>query len=398
MEGPVAQLAEQWTFNPKRVGSSPTRPIIPGTMRDYVSLPADELDRFVQRSKASSALPALPDVPLLLRGILRKAAELVPSEAGRILLDDPMAKVERPTENDLHTVAAFGGGAEDVMGEAAPATEGMAGRVYTTQTSFHETRAEPAGGVATAAERLTRAPVRTVIAAPIVIGGTTCGTMELYNRLGGDAYDEHDLVLLELFAAQVASGIQNALDARHAQDLAKIDDLTGLYNDRYLHVRLREELERASRAGETCALLFLDLDHFKPINDTHGHLVGSQVLREMGYLLRRVMADEDAVLARYGGDEFTIMLPGRTARDALGIAERIRSAIETAVFLDRDRGTDLPALQITGAVTASIGVADTAGLELDAGDTAQTLIRIADEAMYAAKAAGKNRVVRVSTA
>ena len=350
-------------------------------MPDAVSLPSDELDRFVQRSKASSALPALPDLAHLLRQVLDKAAELVPSGSGRILLDDPMSKVEQNARNDLHTVAAFGGQSESAVGESIPATAGVAGRVYRTGDSVLERESGAAGPI---------------VAAPILLGGTTCGVIALSDPRDGD-YGEDDLVLLELLAARAAEGIQNTLDARHAQDLAKIDDLTGLYNDRYLHVRLREELERAERIGAPCSLLFIDLDHFKPINDTHGHLVGSQVLREMGYLLRRVMADEEAVVARYGGDEFTVVLPGRSAEEAVPVAERVRGAIEQAVFLDKDRGPDLPALHIRGAVTASIGVADTLGLDPANGDTARTLIRLADEAMYAAKAAGKNRVEIVPT-
>lgn len=366
--------------------------------REYASLPTPELERFVQRSKASSALPALPDVALLLRRVLEQAVALVPSEEGWILLDDPLSKVVRAAENDLHVVAAIGPRALEVAGRALPAGQGVAGRVYASGRSERVPGREDGTAPTGATTAAPPAGTRSAIAAPIVLGGTTCGTLLLTGRIGAETYEGRDLLLLEVFAAQVAAGIQNALDARHAQSLARIDDLTGLFNDRYLHVRLREELERARVEDTPCALLFIDLDHFKPINDTHGHLVGSQVLRELGYLLRRVMADEDAVLARYGGDEFTILLPGRSAREAERVAEIVRSAIEGAVFLDRPRGPDLPALRLAGAVTASIGVADSTGSGSGPGDPAQALIRRADEAMYAAKSGGKNRVVRVSTA
>jgi diguanylate cyclase len=119
-----------------------------------------------------------------------------------------------------------------------------------------------------------------------------------------------------------------------------------------------------------------------------------QVLREIGYLLRRVTADQNATVARYGGDEFAVLLPGRPAAAAEIVAEQIRRAVADAVFLPRSRGPELPALNLTGAVTASIGVSalDPNGPPIE--DPARWLIAAADAAMYRAKEAGKNRVVR----
>lgn len=365
-------------------------------MDTYHSLTPGELDRFVQRSKASSALPAEPDVRQVFLQILEKAAELVPSEAGAILLDDPLAKVPQRERNELVFVAGFGPAAGTLMGRTLPATEGVAGHVYRTGTAHLAVETERDEAFAGRMDQETGYRTRSIIAAPILIGTTVCGTIELLNRVDGRAYDPHDLLLLEVFASYAASSLQNALDARHAQELARIDDLTGLFNDRYLHVRLREELARTRETGRPCALIFLDLDHFKPVNDRHGHLVGSQVLREVGYLLRRVTVDENATLARYGGDEFTIVLPGRDAVAAAALGERIREAIAEAVFLPRSHGPDLPALRITGLVTASVGVAAIGPGEGPAGagetDLSNWLIRRADEAMYAAKARGRDRV------
>ena len=361
-------------------------------MRELHSLAPFELDRFVQRSKASSNLSEEPDLPRLFRQILQKAAELVPSEAGAILLDDPLTKHPDRSANQLHYVSALGPAAEQLIGRSISAMEGVAGQVYRTGIPHLASETDEDESFAPLPDAALGRKSRSIIAAPILIRGSVCGTIELLNRTDGAIYDTDDLMLLQVFASYTALSLQNALDARHARELAKVDDLTGLFNDRYLYVRLREELARQDRG---CALIFFDLDHFKPINDTYGHLVGSQVLREIGFLLRRVTVDQDAVLARYGGDEFTVLLPGRTVEEAEVLAERIRSAIGNASFLEWDRGPDLPALSLRNVVTASIGVAGTDGVAVraDGGeDSVRALLRRADRAMYAAKEAGKNRV------
>lgn len=366
-------------------------------MDRYRSLAPGELDRFVQRSKASSALPPEPDLRHVFIQILEKAAELVPSEAGSILLDDPLTKVSDRAQNDLVFVAGFGPAAKDLIGRSISAGLGVAGHVYRTGSAHLSLETETDEAFASWIDRETGYRTRSIISAPILIGTTVCGAIELLNRRDGRPYDTHDLLVLEVFASYTASSLQNALDARHAQQLARIDDLTGLFNDRYLHARLREELLRGREQGEPCALIFLDLDHFKPINDRHGHLVGSQVLRDLGFLLRRVTTDRDAIVSRYGGDEFSIILPGRDAEQAAEVAEAVRQAIADAVFLQRSHGPDLPALHISGEVTASVGVAallpGDGPAEDETGAAMSTwLIRRADEAMYEAKALGKNRV------
>jgi diguanylate cyclase (GGDEF)-like protein len=236
-----------------------------------------------------------------------------------------------------------------------------------------------------------------VVAVPINIGSTVCGVIELADRVGGGCFSDHDLAVLKIFAGYTSSTLQNALDAKRANELAKRDDLSGLYNDRWMHECISQMIGDTDAAGGECVLIFMDLDHFKRVNDTYGHLAGSRVLREVGFLLRRVVDAENAILCRYGGDEFVIGLPATTLRDGAAVAERVRAAIADAVYLDREYGPDLPPLFLRGVISASLGVAAYHAGEWGGSvhDRESILLRRADGAMYEAKAQGKDRVACV---
>ena len=140
----------------------------------------------------------------------------------------------------------------------------------------------------------------------------------------------------------------------------------------------------------------MDLDRFKFVNDCHGHLAGSQVLREVGFLLKRIVQRDGATVARYGGDEFVAILPDTKLEDGVRICEEIRKAVEGATFLDREWGFSMPAIHLRGVLSASIGIAPyqgDAGGETPLDVEKSELLRRADAAMYHAKSLGKNRVV-----
>jgi diguanylate cyclase (GGDEF)-like protein len=163
------------------------------------------------------------------------------------------------------------------------------------------------------------------------------------------------------------------------------DYLTGWHNRRYLHVRLREELARAQRQGSALALLMLDLDHFKQINDSCGHLGGDEALREVAARIESQVRASDTA-ARFGGDEFAVLMPGAGAAEARRLAERIRAAV-TRSPVEAGPGLHLP-------VSVSIGLAALAPPP-GAGDLkalAEQLLAEADAALYRAKAAGRDRI------
>ena len=164
------------------------------------------------------------------------------------------------------------------------------------------------------------------------------------------------------------------------------DGLTGWHNRRYLQRRLPEELARAQRHLQPLSGLLLDVDHFKCVNDNHGHATGDRVLRDVADRVKRELRSSD-VAVRYGGEEFAVLLPQTGLRDAARLAERIRQTVAGAPFRGQD-GEEL-------AVTLSIGVAQLRAQAqgMDIEGLGQQLFEDADFALYQAKAGGRNRVV-----
>lgn len=365
-------------------------------MIQFHALEIPQLERFLERQKAGLSLKSDIELDLVLRQILQKANEFVPSESGSILLDDPFRKVADRRENELVFIASFGTASEGLIGQRLPAKFGIVGQVYQSGTPYLSADVNSDNFFYPEFDEKLGHRTHSVVCVPIYIGKTVCGVLELINRLEGKAFTERDKTLLEIFAGYTSFTLQNALDARRAHELAKKDDLTGLYNDRWFNVRMTETLTEARRTGSEAVVIFMDLDRFKVINDCHGHLAGSQVLREVGFILKRIVQKNGATVARYGGDEFVMILPETSLDDGIAVCEEIRRAIETTTFLDREWGFSMAPLRLNGILSASLGIAqyvpDTAAgesVEMAKSD----LLRRADAAMYRAKSLGKNQVV-----
>jgi diguanylate cyclase (GGDEF)-like protein len=193
------------------------------------------------------------------------------------------------------------------------------------------------------------------------------------------SWSKESLQVLDLIVRGVQHEARWLRRLDSAQSLIYRDDLTGLFNTRYLEIAIDTELKRAQRYKLPFSLLFIDLDGFKPVNDQHGHLSGSAVLKQVALIIREVVREIDIPI-RYGGDEFVILLVGATSQTGLLVAERIRHRIAEEPF-------KLPS-QGVARLTCSIGVASFP----DHGEELETLLKIADENMYLSKKSGKNRV------
>ncbi|PYQ33452.1 MAG: hypothetical protein DMF57_09400 [Acidobacteria bacterium] len=365
-------------------------------MIQFHSLEIPELERFLERHKSGLPLRSDFDLDLVLRQILQKANEFVPSESGSILLDDPFRKVAARRENELVFIATFGEAGRDLVGQSLSARFGIVGQVYQTGTPYLSADVQEDTFFYPDIDRKLGHKTHSAVCVPIYIGKHVCGVLELINKLTGAPFTDRDKTLLEIFAGYTSFTLQNALDSKRAHELAKKDDLTGLFNDRWFNVRLTETLAAARDSGLPAALLFMDLDQFKAVNDCYGHLAGSQVLREVGFLLKRVVQQETATAARYGGDEFVIILPDTELSQGIRLAEEVRQAIAAATFLDREWGFNNPPLHLRNMISASIGVAEHAPdkpTNLSIEQEKSDLLRRADAAMYRAKSLGKNKVV-----
>jgi diguanylate cyclase (GGDEF)-like protein len=230
--------------------------------------------------------------------------------------------------------------------------------------------------------RFADGPASAAIAFPLDCRGRTVGALVALDR--GPSSKEPRLRAATLAAVLAALepgafALDNALRLQRVEALSVTDDLTQLYNSRYLSQVLRRETKRASRSGRPLSLLFVDLDGFKAINDSHGHLFGSRALVEAAAVIR-ASARETDIVARFGGDEFALVLPDTGSDGAVSVGERIRERIAAHPFLHDD------ALDIH--LTASVGVATLP----DVAASAEGLIQAADEAMYAVKDRGKNGI------
>jgi diguanylate cyclase (GGDEF)-like protein len=216
-----------------------------------------------------------------------------------------------------------------------------------------------------------------MLALPVRVEGRVTGGIWVFSD--GRAFARDDLERAELVVEQAELALINSERFLQAREKAFVDDVTSLYNARYLLSALDREVNRAARSQSKLSVLFLDLDRFKAVNDRFGHLIGSRVLRELGVLLQESVRAIDTV-GRYGGDEFTILLVDTGLDGALSVADRIRQSVADRQF-GAERGLDL-------RLTISVGVA-TFPMH---GETRERLLDLADKAMYLAKALGRNLV------
>ncbi|MPZ27170.1 MAG: diguanylate cyclase [Micromonosporaceae bacterium] len=337
-------------------------------------------------------LSSTHDLDRILQVILQTAVTATSARSGAVLLLDQdsgtlvgHATAGAPGGAEVAVTVPLGDG---LLGSVAAAGQARRGRVSRDGPAPHP--AEPAcrtyvvvpisapGGLA-------------VHAAPWPAPPAVRGVLALYDRLGADEFDDTDLVTLRTFAGQAGVAVDNVRTHEEAQRLSLTDPLTGLWNYRYLKESMRREVERASRFHHTLAVLALDLDRFKSVNDGYGHPAGDTVLVEFARRIRSEIREVDLAF-RQGGEEFVVLLPETDARGATVLAQRLGAVVrdQPMVIAPRGAGTDG---SVPIRVTTSIGIA----VYPDHALTPPALLDAADDALYAAKAGGRD-TYRVATA
>lgn len=280
-------------------------------------------------------------------------------------------------DNELSIVATHGYPLDMVKMLRINSGSGVIGSVHASGTPMLVQDIATVPGL----QRRPRYRTNSFMAVPISAGGEVLAVVCVADRLDDQPFTRDDLAALRALTAPVALALSRERARRDAEDFAQaaiMDPVSGLFNRRYFHERLEEELDRARRHNTTVALLMIDIDNFKGINDRYGHLAGDLVIRGVGDILKRSVRKFD-LCTRFGGEEFAIVMPGSGPENSIPVAERIRQRIEAF----RPTESELAELR----VTASIGMA------LSHGASARELIAHADQALYEAKQSGKNRLV-----
>ena len=301
--------------------------------------------------------------------ILRKISELLPAENwSLLLLDEATGELRFEVSVDLDL--------EQVRNVRLRLGQGIAGKVALEQKPMVIEDVTACEFFTNQVDQISGCSTKSIVCVPLVFGGRSVGVIEVVNprNLKGDP-----LPLLSIIADYAAIAVENMRRYREIQNLAIHDDLTGLYNTRYLYRTLGSLVRAAEETGDPFSLIFMDIDHFKKVVDTYGHLKGSQAIQEVARTIRECLV-EPAFGVAYGGDEFVAVLQRHDKAQALKKAEEIRSRIKQTLYL-ANHGHQV-------SLSASFGIAT---FPEDARDVTG-LLALADRAMFDVKEKGKDAI------
>ncbi|NOZ87230.1 MAG: sensor domain-containing diguanylate cyclase [Deltaproteobacteria bacterium] len=312
------------------------------------------------------------DIEVVLKKIMEQVSNLFSASNWSLILADEK-------DESLYFAFAVGKSAHKLLGKRLSRYEGICGWVIETGEPVIIEDVSKDERFSSRMDDITGFETYSVMAAPLVFKGKILGAIELVTAKGGKAFSREQLELLELFADYAAVALANARNYKKLEKLTISDECTGLYNSRHLLTVMEKELIRFKRYKRPFSILFFDLDHFKKVNDIYGHLVGTNVLGEVGELVQSSLREVD-IAFRYGGDEFVVVFPETGKRGAICAAYRIWRVIREHEFkVGNGLGLKL---------TASIGVAGVPDDEVEV----EQLLKAADEAMYMAKARGRDSI------
>jgi len=339
-----------------------------------------EHDKRVQQlntfNEIGKALTSTLDLKEVLNIVMEKISETLTSKNWSLLMVDE-------EKGDIYFEIVVGEGAENIKDVRLKLGEGIAGWVAKEGKPVLVPDVSKDSRFSSKVDRSANFETKSVVCVPMKSKGKCLGVIELINEVEDGSFGEEDLLMLMILADYTAIAIENANYLREVQELTITDDLTKLYNSRHLASFLDYEVERARRYNMHLSLIFFDLDKFKTVNDTHGHLIGSKLLQEVASVIRTLLRKVD-MACRYGGDEFVLVLPQTTKEQAYQATVKLRDLINSHTFLQEEN--------LNLRITASFGIASYPN---DASDKL-ALINLADQAMYRVKTKTRDGIASFS--
>jgi diguanylate cyclase (GGDEF)-like protein len=318
------------------------------------------------------ALTSTLQLDQVLRTIMEKLDEFLRPDTWSLLLLDS-------AKQELYFELAVGEGSQALKDMRIKVGQGIAGWVAQQCKAVIVPDVSQDTRFFSKVDERTKMETRSIVAVPVMFRENCLGVIELINCVGPSGFGQRELKLLEALADFAAIAIENARHVKRIHELTITDDCTNLYNARHLNFILETEIYRSQRYNFEFSLVFIDLDHFKSVNDTHGHLMGSKLLAEIGEVLKTKCRLIDMAF-RYGGDEFVIVLPQTSKENAIGVARRVHQMIGETTWLVFEG--------LNTRITASVGVASYPS----DSKTKEGILHLADEAMYLVKNTSRNGV------
>lgn len=332
----------------------------------------NKADKIIACLDVGKLLTSTLNLQDILELIMQKISHLVDAQNWSLLLKDSVT-------GELTFEIVEGENKKSLQGVRLPPGRSIVSSVVESGTPVFLSNARSDPRFNDSIDIITRFRTESIICVPLMIYGEVLGAIEIINVKDLETFKAEELPVLSILADYAAIAIKNSHFVAKIQRMSIMDEYTGLYNARYLHQILDGMIHRANGKGSTLAAVFVDLDNFKEVVDTYGHLSGTQVLREIGETISARLSEED-ILIKYGGDEYVILMPGVDKQTALGKTERILQSIRISDYL---QSASTPV-----RLTASFGIAV---YPVDATTKTELLIR-ADNSMYKVKKSRKNGI------
>src|SRR5437016_126278 len=300
-----------------------------------------QIERLSLFHEVGKTLASTLDLQKILQTIMEKISDFLRPDTWSLLMLDEKTQ-------ELYFEIAIGAGADSLKDVRLKVGEGIAGWVAEHGEPVLAEDATSDPHFTSKFDELTQINTQSVVCVPIKSREKVLGVIELVNYTGKASFQKEDIPILKNLADYAAIALENARYVQRIQELTITDDCTALYNARHLHFVLDAEIYRSTRYKYEFSVIFIDLDHFKQVNDTYGHLVGSKLLWMIGDIIKNHLRLIDYAF-RYGGDEFVVLLPQTPKESSLTVVRRIKDLLNSKFFFTED-GLNIK-------VTASFGVA-----------------------------------------